>query len=84
MVDAYKVGSLGDIPATEDLIKCIDFTKHSILAQEKNGADDWVRVLFFQKQIIRSGFDYESKMETVQNKLYVFNQIRHNGRYLQS
>jgi hypothetical protein len=60
----YKVGTTGDIPATEVLIKGSDRKKHIPLRQERNeNMVSWV-----QKPRISNEFDSESNLETKPNK----------------
>jgi hypothetical protein len=45
LVVTHKVGTLGNIPATDGLIKGIGFSEHIILTRENNGKHDWLRAL---------------------------------------
>jgi hypothetical protein len=64
----YKVGTTGDIPATEALIKGSNLSKHIVLTQEINeNMISWVH-LFLQKPAISNEFESESNLETKPNK----------------
>jgi hypothetical protein len=71
LVVTYKVGTTGDIPSTEVLIKVIVPSKHSLLTQEKMvnmiGCEHW----FLYKPHIRNVYDSESNLETVPKELTI-------------